>query len=276
MREALAEAASLLAETSPTPRLDAEALLAHTAGMTRSGLIAHGDRTLDPDVLARYRSLIARRTGGEPVAYLTGRREFWSLDLEVTPATLIPRPETELLVERALKRISPESASLIADLGAGSGAVALAIAHERPRARVIAIDRSAAGLTVARRNAMRLDIANVEFREGDWFAPLTDLRFDLIVSNPPYVRVGDPHLREGDLRFEPAGALVAGRDGLEAICHIALHAPRHLRPGGGLILEHGHDQAASVQTILRDRGYRDIVSCRDLSGVERVTEGAID
>lgn len=274
VRAALAEAVALLAPSSPSPRLDAEALLAHAAKLNRSALIAHGDRPLDASALADFRALVARRARGEPVAYLVGRREFWALELEVTPATLIPRPETELLVERALQHLAPGREALVADLATGSGAVALAVAHERPRVRVVATDRSASALAVARRNAARLGIANVEFREGDWFAPLETLRFDLIVSNPPYVALGDPHLGEGDLRFEPVDALVAGPDGLEAIRHIARHARQHLLPGGRLILEHGYDQAHAVRALLHECGYRGVTSHRDLSDVERVTEGS--
>lgn len=273
VRAALAEAASLLAGSSPTARLDAEALLAHAAGMNRTDLVTGADRPLDPGSVARFRDLVERRARGEPVAYLTGRREFWSLALEVTPATLIPRPETELLVEQALRRIAPDADALIADLGTGSGAVALAIARERPRARIVATDRSPAALAVARRNAARLGIANVEFREGEWFAPLVELRFDLVVGNPPYVALGDPHLAHGDLRFEPVEALVAGPDGLEAIRRIARDARAHLEPGAWLLLEHGYDQAAGVREILRAGGYREIASHRDLAGIERVTEG---
>lgn len=270
---ALAAATSLLAGTSPTARLDAETLLAHAAALNRADLVVRAQRRLDTAVLARFRDLVERRARGEPVAYLTGRREFWSLDLEVTPATLIPRPETELLVERALQRLDPEREALMADLGTGSGAIALAVAHERPRVRVVATDRSASALAVARRNAARLGIVNVEFREGGWLAPLDELRVDLIVSNPPYVALGDPHLGEGDLRFEPVDALVAGPGGLEAIRHIARDARHHLLPGGRLILEHGYDQADAVRALLGESGYRGVTSHRDLAGVERVTEG---
>jgi release factor glutamine methyltransferase len=215
--------------------------------------------------------LLARRQRGEPVAYITGTREFWSMELNVTPATLIPRPETELLVEKTLEHIPCDAALAIADLGTGSGAVALAIAKERPRCRVIATDSSPAALDVASSNAEKFGLTNIEFREGDWFAPLAGDTFDMIVSNPPYIRAGDPHLKQGDLRFEPATALVSGDDGLDAIRHITRHAREFLKPGGWLLFEHGWDQADAAGEILRRQGYRDIVSHADLAGHARVT-----
>lgn len=262
-----------LAESSPSPRLDAEVLAMHVTGLTRTALITRSGEALSTEQEARLRELIERRRQGEPVAYLTGRREFWSLELAVTPDVLIPRPETELLVEQALARIPADASWQIADLGTGSGAIALAIASERPRCRVIATDASPAALAVARGNAGRLGIGNVEFREGEWFAPLAGLTFDLIVGNPPYIAAADPHLMEGDVRFEPRAALVSGPDGLDAIRRIAAQGPAHLTAGGWLLLEHGYDQAIAVQSILRENGFAAITGVMDLGGNGRVTAG---
>jgi release factor glutamine methyltransferase len=209
------------------------------------------------------------------VAYLVGSRGFWTLDLAVTPATLIPRPETELLVGLALERIPVDVDARIADLGTGSGAIALAIAKERPRARVVATDASSDALDIARANARGNGIGNVEFRHGDWFAPLAGEMFELIASNPPYIALGDPHLGEGDLRFEPASALSSGSDGLDAIRAIIRHAPSHLRAGGWLLLEHGWGQGEAVRTLLRGAGFVDVVTERDLEQRERVGLGRI-
>lgn len=260
-----------LAAASPSPRLDAEVLLMHVTGLSRSALITRADEVLAADQAEAVCDLYARRVRGEPVAYLTGRREFWSLELNVTPDVLIPRPETELLVELALARIPSDTAWTIADLGTGSGAVALAIAKERPRCHVIATDLSTAVLAVARNNAQQLKIQNIEFRHGEWFAPLAGLVFNLIVSNPPYVAEGDPHLTQGDLRFEPPTALVAGHDGLEAIRRIAADAAPQLIPEGWLLLEHGADQGASVARVLAAHGYTAITGYADLAGHDRVT-----
>jgi release factor glutamine methyltransferase len=272
LRAFLDHATGQLAGASPTARLDAEALLMHATGFDRAALVARGDLALDPKQRGHLETLLARRAAGEPVAYLTGRREFWSLDIEVTPDTLIPRPETELLVERALMLIPHDAEWRVADLGTGSGAIALAIARERPCCRVVATDRSAAALAVAQRNAQSLGLTNVEFRSGHWLDPLAGESFELIASNPPYVRARDPHLAQGDVRFEPRAALVAGPDGLEAIRAIAEGAREALLPGGWLLLEHGHDQAAEVARLLRWYGYGEITSHRDLAGIDRVTK----
>lgn len=251
---------------------DAELLLAHALGRSRSWLYAHRDDPVDPAEAERFRALLSRRAAGEPVAYLTGRRGFWSFDLRVTPDTLIPRPETELLVERALARIPPEAqAPRLADLGTGSGAIALALAHERPRARVVAVDLSPGALEVARANAAELGLPNVEFRQGDWLAPLAGERFDLIASNPPYIAEGDPHL--DDLRHEPAPALSSGHDGLDAIRTIAREAPGHLVPDGWLLFEHGWDQGDAVRDILVAAGFAEVMTDRDLEARDRVTSG---
>ena len=252
---------------------DARALLAHALERPPVWLFAHGDEAIDAAAQQRFEALLARRIDGEPVAYLIGRRGFWAFDLLVSPHTLIPRPETELLVELALERAPSDIALRMADLGTGSGAIALALAHERPQAQVIAVDVSEGALDIARANAHALRLANVEFRHGDWLAPLHGERFDLIASNPPYIALGDPHLDEGDLRFEPASALSSGNDGLDAIRGIVRDAPVHLREGGWLLLEHGWEQGEAVRALLRDAGFVDIATERDLEGRDRVTLG---
>lgn len=253
--------------------VDAEWLLAHVLGKPRSWLFAHGDALLPIGVAERFDALVARRARGEPVAYLTGSRGFWRFDLAVTPDTLIPRPETELLVEEALRRLPARQSLRVADLGTGSGAIALAIAGERPLAAVVATDRSEAALAVARGNARALGAGNITFLCGDWYAPLRDQRFDLIASNPPYIAEGDDHLQRGDLRFEPRGALTPGGDGLEAIRILAAGAPGHLRPGGWLLLEHGHDQGDQVRALLAAAGLVDVATSADLERRDRVTLG---
>lgn len=254
-------------------RTDAEPLLLHALGRERAWLFAHARDPVAPAVAAAFAALVARREAGEPVAYLTGRRGFWTLDLAVSPATLIPRPETETLVELALERVDDEAGRRIADLGTGSGAIALALASERPRAQVVAVDLSAAALQVARANAAAHALDNVAFRQGSWLAPLAGQRFDLIASNPPYIAEDDPHLGQGDLRHEPATALASGRDGLDAIRAIAAAAPGHLLPGGWLLLEHGWDQGEAVAALLRARGFVEVATHRDLEARDRVTLG---
>ncbi|QQS53383.1 MAG: peptide chain release factor N(5)-glutamine methyltransferase [Candidatus Competibacteraceae bacterium] len=273
LRELLAAAVQRLAETSETPRLDAELLLAAALERPRSYLHAWPERVPESERATRFLAWLDRRQAGEPVAYLLGRREFWSLELEVTPDTLIPRPETELLVELALERLPTDRTCTLADLGTGSGAIALALAVERPRARIVATESGPATLAVARRNARRLNIANVEFREGDWCAPLAGERFDLMASNPPYVAAADAHWRRGDLRFEPAAALVAGEDGLEALRSIIAQAPACLLAGGWLLLEHGYDQGEAVPALLRQRGFVEVSDYRDAAGLSRTSVG---
>ena len=263
-------AARKLAPVSTSARLDAELLLGHVLGLTRDALYMRPEQRLSEQIQARYANLVGRRAGGEPVAYLVGSREFWSMALRVTPDTLIPRPETELLVEAALARVPEAAAWSVADLGTGSGAIALAIARERPACRVYATDSSAAALDVARENAQHLGLHCVEYIQGDWLEPLAGQSLELVVSNPPYVREGDPHLSE--LRHEPSAALVAGPTGLEAIERIIAQARVCLVPGGYLLLEHGYDQAAEVAALLQAHGYREVCSHRDLSGHARVSE----
>lgn len=267
LQNLLREAASRL------PREDAEPLLLHVLGQDRAWLFAHATDPVPPAKAAAYRALVQRRVEGEPVAYLTGRRGFWTLDLEVGPDTLIPRPETELLVELALERLDPWEPVRVADLGTGTGAIALAIASERPAAAVVATDVAKATLAVAVRNAEANGIANVWFRRGDWCQALGHDRFDLITSNPPYIAEGDPHLSQGDLRHEPARALASGADGLDAIRVLAATAPAHLVPGGWLLLEHGHEQGAAVRALLEQAGLVEVGTARDLEARDRVSFG---
>ncbi|HET7268700.1 MAG TPA: peptide chain release factor N(5)-glutamine methyltransferase [Oleiagrimonas sp.] len=252
-------------------RFDAEILLVYALHRDRAWLFAHAGDAVDAAACERFRTLSARRAAGEPVAYLTGRKGFWTLDLDVTPATLIPRPETELLVEQALARLPVDEPCSVVDLGTGSGAVALAIASERPSACVLATDASADALAVARGNAERLELRNVRFVEGDWLAPLAGQCFDMVVSNPPYIEAGDAHLQQGDLRFEPAAALASGTDGLDAIRSIVRDARQRLHPGGWLLFEHGWDQGDAARELLSDASYIDVFTERDLEQRDRVS-----
>lgn len=252
---------------------EAHMLLGHVLQRPRSWLFAHDDDIVAAPAVAAFEALVDARAQGHPVAYLLGRRGFWSLDLELTPAVLIPRPETELLVELALQRIPDDASYAVADLGTGSGAVALAIATERPQAQVLATDLMDDALTVARANAARLQLANVTFALGDWLVPLAGDRFDVLVSNPPYIASDDEHLQRGDLRFEPQTALASGSDGLDAIRTICAGADAHLHNDGWLLLEHGHDQGAAVRTLLAAAGLVDVHSVRDLQEHERVSLG---
>ena len=255
--------------------LETQVLLAHALGRDRAWLYAHADDALAVDAALHFHGLLRRRAAGEPLAYIVGRREFWSLDLTVTRDVLIPRPETELLVELALQRIPQGIQVDIADLGTGSGAIALALAHERPQARILGTDCSGAALAVARANSVRLAIQNVEFAEGDWCAALGNGRFDLIVANPPYIAAADPHLAQGDLRFEPAAALASGVDGLDAIGTIVRGAPAHLKACGWLLFEHGWEQGGAARALLRESGFVEVFSAPDLEARERASGGRI-
>lgn len=256
------------------PADEAALLLLDVLDRSQAWLFAHGDAVVAGEAEARFRRLVARRAAGEPVAYLLGRRGFWTLDLAVTPDTLIPRPETEVLVEQALARLDPGTPVRVADLGTGSGAIALAIASERPLAQVVATDRSNAALAVARGNAAAHGLGGrVEFRAGDWFAPVAGERFHLVASNPPYIAEDDPHLGQGDLRHEPPAALASGLDGLDAIRVIVAAAPAHLVAGGWLLLEHGFDQGPAVRALLRASGFDGVATARDLEGRDRVSLG---
>ncbi len=264
----------LLAEgTARLPRLDVELLLAVALAVPRSALLARDHVPASAAAVARYRGLIERRTAGVPTAYLLGEREFWSLTLRVNPAVLIPRPETELLVERVLALLESrrlERPARVADLGTGSGAIAIALASERRHWQLTATDRSPAALAVARDNAARLGLPQIELLQGHWLEPLAGRRFDALVSNPPYVAADDPAL--SDLRHEPREALIPGPTGLEALLHLADAARGHLEPGGWLVLEHGGDQARPLAAALVDAGYARVRCHRDLAGCERATE----
>ncbi len=258
-----------------TARIEVQSLLQYTLNVPRAYLLSHPEQVLDEPQLSTYNALLQRRLCGEPIAYLVGQREFFGLNFKVTPATLIPRPETELLVELALQRMPQNRTCRILDMGTGSGAIALAIAHARPDAEVIAVDASAAALEVARTNAAQLEIRNVNFAHSDWFSSLDEKRYDLIVSNPPYVAADDAHLTQGDVRFEPVTALASGADGLDDIRRIISEAPKHLVTNGWLILEHGYDQAESVRALLEKSGFSGVFSEKDIAGIERVSGGQI-
>jgi release factor glutamine methyltransferase len=250
---------------------EARLLLSRATGFSEASVLAHPERELPAEAEARFLEFAARRARGEPIAYILGEKEFYGLPLSVNPAVLIPRPETELLVERALARMP----SSVLDLGTGSGAIALAIKRHLPAARVVAVERSAAALAVAARNALKLGL-EIVFHHGLWFEPVADARFDLIVSNPPYVARGDPHLAQGDLRFEPQSALVAGADGLDALREIARGAPAHLNRGGWLLVEHGLGQDEAVRALLREAGLEDVRTWPDLSGIARVSGAGLE
>ncbi|AVF38461.1 peptide chain release factor N(5)-glutamine methyltransferase [Pandoraea apista] len=270
-----ATVASLLREPGLPPP-ESRILLGHVLGWTRTQLITRDREPLSPETVAVYRALHARRLAGEPIAYLTGTREFFGLTLTVSPSVLIPRPETELLVELALARLDGRTTPRVLDLGTGSGAIALAIAHSRPDARVTALDRSTDALDVARENARRLGLdARVTFVASDWYAALPGdtAPFDIIVSNPPYIVSGDEHLSQGDLRFEPVDALTDHADGLAALRTIVAGARSRLLPDSWLLCEHGYHQAADVRALCRAAGFADVFSERDLAGIERTTGG---
>jgi len=271
---ALDQAVARLRPVADLPHLEAELLLCHIVGKPRTWLVAWPEKRLTERELASFMELVEQREQGAPVAYLTGEREFWTLALKVTEETLIPRPETELLVETVLERFGDHQELTLVDMGTGSGAIALAIAKEKPAWRVIATDISAAALAVARRNAEEHGITNVSFVQGDWYDALpAETHVDVIVSNPPYVAEADPHLEEGDVRFEPRHALAAGSDGLDDIRKLLPGAIVHLREGGSILVEHGNTQGAAVRDLMRHYGYRDIRTLRDLEGHERVTLG---
>lgn len=260
---------------SPTPRLDAELLLANALGKSRSYLHTWPERELEAEQLERYQAAIVRRQAGEPVAYILGQQGFWSLDLEVASHTLIPRPDTELLVETVLALLPATPAALL-DLGTGTGAIALALASERPAWRLTGVDRVPDAVALAERNRARLNLNNASFIASHWFSALAGQRYQLIVSNPPYIVADDRHLAEGDVRFEPISALVAGADGLDDIRLIIAQAPEYLEAGGWLLLEHGFDQAAAVRELLSARGFSAVESRRDLGGHERISLGRFD
>ncbi len=264
---------ALTRSESETAQLDAELLLAATLGRSRTWLHTWPEHPLSNEEQQKFSQLLQRRAAGEPVAHLLGRQEFWSLELKTTPDTLIPRPETELLVEQALLQIPADQPWRIADLGTGSGAIAIAIASERPLCEVVATDRSPAALAIARENCSNLKTTNLEFLEGSWFDPLDGESFQMILSNPPYIALNDPHLERGDLRHEPRSALTSGDEGLDDITTLAAHAGSHLLPGGILMVEHGYNQGKQVRSLFRQNHFSGVETRRDLAGVERITHG---
>lgn len=270
LANAIRDAAARL--TGDEARLEAELLLAHALDRPRSWFYAHAGDLLEPRDAREFEALLRRRDHGEPVAQITGHRGFWSLELAVTADTLIPRPETELLVELALERLPRAEPRRVIDLGTGTGAIALAIASERPLADITAVDASAAALQVARDNASEAGLP-LRLLASDWFSAVAGECFDLIASNPPYIAEDDPHLRQGDLRFEPRSALASGPDGLDAIRRIVRDAPAFLAPGGWLLVEHGYDQGPAVRALMHDAGLQSVATERDLEQRDRVTLG---
>lgn len=270
----IAEGSTRLQRVADDPRHEAEILLGAALGRSRGWILAHPEeRILDCDATDRYEAYVTRRSHGEPVAYVLGEKEFWSLPLAVSPDVLIPRPETELVVELALARLPLAAESRVLDLATGSGAIALAIAHERPRAAVIGTDVAAAAIQVALRNALQLRLSNVEFVLGSWFEPVAGQRFDLVVSNPPYIAEGDGRVERSVHRFEPHGALYSGSDGLDALRAVTAAAGSHLATGGWLILEHGDLQGPAVRALLAAAAFSDGTTHQDLAGLDRCTVG---
>lgn len=267
--------ATTLELEASTARIEVQCLLQEILQVQRVYLLAHPERVLSELEFANYCRLLQRRLTGEPIAYILGVREFFGLRLKVSPATLIPRPDTELLVELALQHIPKDEICQVLDLGTGCGAVALAIAHARPKAEILAVDTSGEALLVAQDNASTLKLSNVKFLYSNWFAATGTKQYDLIVSNPPYVAATDPHLGKGDVRFEPRTALTSGGDGLADIRHIIKQAPLHLLQSGCLLLEHGYDQAAHVRSLLKSEGFGAVFSACDLAGIERVSGGSL-
>lgn len=272
-QQTLDEAVTQLVNVSDSPLLDAQLLLAHVTAKHTTYFYTWPDKQISDEEALDFQKLLVRRAKGEPIAHILGEREFWSLKLKVTSATLIPRPDTELLVELALQRIPADAEWQIVDLGTGSGAIALAIASERPLCHLVATDQSVDALTVAKENAARNKIENVEFLHSDWFAELTHRQFEMVVSNPPYICDNDPHLQQGDVRFEPRTALTSGADGLKDIRIIIQHSFAHLTPEGLLLIEHGYDQAEAVSKLLAQAGFEQVDDFQDYAGNPRVAVG---
>ncbi len=273
IQSALTTATDRLSDISQTAQLDAEVLLCHVLGKDRCHLRAWPEKTLTEQELANFLNTVELRAQTAPIAYITGRREFWSREFIVSPDVLIPRPDTELLIELSLKLISTNEPIKLIDQGTGSGVIAITLAAERPMSRVIAVDQSAKALEIAHSNAERHQIGNVSFRQSDWFENINDSDFDLVISNPPYIAAEDPHLKQGDVRHEPKNALISADHGLEDIAILARQSLQHLRPGGHLLIEHGYNQGDAVQAIFNQYGYCNIANHTDLSGNPRVTSG---
>jgi release factor glutamine methyltransferase len=269
------QATQTLSELSDTAKLDAEVLLCHVLKKDRSYLISWPEKEIEQTQLKQFQLLIEQRHQGHPVAHLVQQKEFWSLNLMVSPDTLIPRPETELIVEQVLNNYAESTTLSLLDLGTGSGAIALAIASEKPQWNITATDQSLKALQVAEKNAQKLKLNNIEFKSGNWFEAIDNQRFDIIVSNPPYIPESDPHLSQGDVRFEPETALASGSDGLNDIRLITEQAQQYLKPGGMLIVEHGYDQKQSVEKIFEQNSFKSILQAQDLAGQPRTTSGIL-
>jgi release factor glutamine methyltransferase len=271
IRKALAEAIGQM--SNDHAQLESEILLSHVLNKNRAYLYTHPELLLDPNQMERYQQLISQRTQGIPIAYLTGHREFWSLDLKVSPSTLIPRHETELLVELTLELLPKKEYMNVLELGTGSGAIALALAVERPHWNILACDISEEALHIAKENAKNLGMTHISFYHSDWFKNIPQLQYDAIISNPPYISPNDPHLNHGDLRFEPQNALVSGQDGLADLQYIVQNSYNYLAPNGLLLVEHGYDQKSYLGTILNKLGYNKIHCWKDIQGHDRVSAG---
>ena len=267
----LRSATEQLLNLTDSPRLDAEVLLAHSLQKNRTWLVTWPDKDLPESDINQFNALLQRRISGEPVAHITGTREFWSLPLSVTADTLIPRPDTELMIEKILDIYPASSDITLADLGTGSGAIALALASERPHWKILATDQSASALEIAKKNALNLDLDNITFKLGNWFEPLGNDVFDVIVSNPPYIPQADPHLTQGDARFDPITALASGDDGLDDIRMITAQARNHLKTHGRLFIEHGYDQKSEMLDIFTKNGFIEIQQVHDIANNPRIT-----
>ena len=267
----LKSATQKLQNLTDSPRLDAEVLLAHSLNKTRTWLATWPDKKLSASDISSFQQLLQRRVTGEPIAHITGTREFWSLPLIITPDTLIPRPDTELLIEQILALYPADKNITLADLGTGSGAIALALASERPGWKITATDQSIAALDIAQRNATHLQLSNITFKQGNWFEAVADDVFNVIVSNPPYIPQADPHLSQGDARFDPISALTSGVDGLDDIRLLAAQAGKHLEPQGRLFIEHGYDQKPEMLDIFTKNNYIDIHQTHDIENNPRLT-----
>lgn len=254
-----------------SPEVDSDVLLCHTLNCATSYLHTWPDRALSNEQKSEFEQLISQRQTGRPVAHVIGQRGFWSLDLKVTPDTLIPRPDTELLVTLALEKLKPQM--LVADLGTGTGAIALSLAQEEPTATLFAMDYSRKAIAVAKYNAVNNQLSNVSFWQGSWLNAITDNCLDMVISNPPYIEENDPHLLQGDVRFEPISALASGKDGLDDICDIIVQAKRCLKPSGWLLIEHGYHQAEQVKQLFSETGFVDVSSEQDYGGNDRVVMG---